>query len=226
MRLRRDGGPPLCIGHRGAAALAPPNTRAGIEAALDAGVDLVEIDVIEAPAPGLVLGHSKRELAFEPFGLDEALAILAASSAGVLLDVKAVGYERELVKGVRRHGLVDRTVASTTNVAVLRELGRLEPALARSLTYPRNRARAAALARVPRALPWRIVALLARAGAVAATLNHRIVTPAVVARCHTFGAAVFAWTVNDDGLRGRLDEMGVDGVITDNPAICRATLTA
>jgi glycerophosphoryl diester phosphodiesterase len=224
VKLRRDGWPPLCIGHRGAAGLAPANTRVSIEAAVDAGVDLVEIDVVGAPGRGLVLAHSTRELPVEPLGLDDALALVAASSVGVLVDVKARGHERELVAAVRRHGLLERALASTTDVGILRALAGLEPALARSVTYPRNRARAAALARVPGALPRRIGGLLRQAAASAATLNYRIVTSAVVARCHADGAAVFAWTVNDAPLRARLEGWGVDGVITDYPAICRATL--
>jgi glycerophosphoryl diester phosphodiesterase len=224
VRLRRDGGPPLCIGHRGAAGLAPANTRASIEAALDAGVDLVEIDVVGASGRRLVLAHSIRELPVEPLGLDDALALLAANSVGVQVDVKARGHEQELVAALRRHGLLERALASTSDLAILRALAGLEPALARSVTYPRNRGRAAALARVPGAVPRRIGGLLRQVGASAATLNYRIVTPAVVTRCHAGGAAVFAWTVNDAALRARLEGWGVDGVITDYPAICRATL--
>lgn len=226
MNLRRDGGPPLCIGHRGAAALAPANSRAAIEAALEAGVDLVEIDVFGLPGRGLLLTHSAGELSAAPLTLDEALALIAPAGAGVLLDVKNPGFERDLVETIRRHDLGARALASTSNLAILRELAMLEPGLARSVTYPRNRGRALALARVPRALPWRIAALLARAGATAATLNYRIVTPAVVDRCHQLGAAVLVWTVNDKALGRRLVQLGVDGLITDNPAICRATLPA
>ena len=226
MNLRRDGGPPLCIGHRGAAALAPANSRAAIEAALEAGVDLVEIDVLGLPGRGLVLTHSARELSGRPLALDEALELVVSSRAGLLLDVKNQGYERELVATVRCHDLVERALVSTNDLSVLRSVAALEPALARSVTYPRNRGRASALARVPRALPWRIGALLARAGATAATLNHRIVTSAVVDRCHAQGAAVLVWTVNDEGQGRRLEQFGVDGLITDNPAICRATLPA
>lgn len=46
--LRRDDLPstrPKIVGHRGAEGLAPPNTIAGIEAALEVGVDGVELDV-------------------------------------------------------------------------------------------------------------------------------------------------------------------------------------
>jgi len=226
MKLRRNGGPPLCIGHRGAAALAQANTRPAIEAALAAGVDVVEIDVLGLPGRGVVLTHSAREVLGEPLSLDKALALLAASSAGVLLDVKGSGYEAELVEAIRRHDLLRRTLASTTDLGILRRLQALEPRLARSVTYPRNRGRALALARVPYVLPGRIAALLERAGAVAATLNYRVITPSVVARCHEHGAAVLAWTVNDVPAAQWLANLGVDGLITDDPSICRATLPA
>jgi glycerophosphoryl diester phosphodiesterase len=226
VRLRREGGPPLCIGHRGAASLAPANTRGAIEAALEAGVDVVEIDVLGLPGAGLVLAHSGREAAAEPLALDDALALIAQSAAGVLLDVKGAGGEEELVASVRRHDLLDRALASTTDLRILRDLAHREPRLARSVTYPRNRTRATALARLPRALPWRIAALLERAGASAATLHYRVVTSEVVTRCHADNAAVLVWTVNDAVLASRLAALGVDGLITDNPAICRATLEA
>ena len=226
MKLLRNGGRPLCIGHRGAAALAAANTRAAIEAALEARVDVVEVDVLGLPGRGVVLTHSAREVVGEPLPLDEALALLAESAADVLLDVKGGGYEDDLVEAIRRHDLVERVLASTTDLGSLGRLHALEPRLARSVTYPRNRGRAQALARVPYVLPHRIAFLLERAQAVAATLNYRIVTPGVVARCHEQGAAVFAWTVNEAPVAERLAKLGVDGLITDDPAICRATLQA
>ena len=51
------------------------------------------------------------------------------------------------------------------------------------------------------------------------TMNYRLVTRATVEHCHELGVAVFAWTVNDPGIARRLDELGVDGVITDDPRI-------
>ena len=51
-------GRPLVIGHRGAAALAPANTIASFERALDAGVDAIEFDVGVLDDGTLVLAHS------------------------------------------------------------------------------------------------------------------------------------------------------------------------
>jgi glycerophosphoryl diester phosphodiesterase len=227
VRLRRDGGPLLRIGHRGAAALGPPNSLRALELALEAGVDIVEIDVLGLPGRGLVLSHSSREVDQDPLPFDEALAFLADQAAvSVLADVKNAGYERELVEAIRRHGLVDRSLVSTMELSILREVKRLEPDVRRSITFPRNRGRAAALRRVPRVLPRRIGNLVLRAEAAAATLNYRVVTQAVVERCHDLGAAVFVWTVNDAALVATLDALGVDGVITDDPSVFRAIFQA
>jgi glycerophosphoryl diester phosphodiesterase len=50
-------------------------------------------------------------------------------------------------------------------------------------------------------------------------LHWQIVNRAVIDRCHALGAAVVAWTVpSRDELRA-LDELGVDGVIADDPRI-------
>ena len=232
LRLLRGDGPLLKIGHRGAAALAPPNTIEAAEAALVHGVDLIELDVFGGPNGQLVLSHSRRELTEQPVTLDEMLAFLVerASNAGILADVKFAGRERQLVEALRAHGLVERTIASTSQVRTLQNLRRLEPALARSRTYPRGRVylgghRTFIHVSGPVqwgmriALPSRVRKLVDEVAASAMTLNHRVVTRATVKRCHERGVGVFAWTVNDREVARRLDELGVDGVITDDPRI-------
>lgn len=56
-KLRRVGGILKLIGHRGAAALAPENTIAAIEAGLAAGADGVEVDIRRTVDGALVLLH-------------------------------------------------------------------------------------------------------------------------------------------------------------------------
>ena len=225
MKLLRNGGPLLRIGHRGAAALAPANTLEAIEAGLEAGVDVVELDVLGDAGGGAVLSHSARELTSEPATLSEALDFVSRRSGRVQLDIKSRGIERVVVEELRRHDLVERALASTTELAVLRELGRLEPRLLRSVTYPRSGARARTVARFSWAVPGIVVGRLAAVDAAAATLQHRVVTRGVVERCHDFGAAVLVWTVNDRALVERLEALGVDGVITDDPGVFGATLS-
>lgn len=239
MNLLRGDGPLLRIGHRGAAALAPPNSIAAIEAALEAGVDMVELDVLGRPDRTLILGHSHRELEADPLTLEDALAFLAERSpeTGLIADIKFAGFERELVESLRRHGFVEKAVASTYHRSTLLELRRIEPALTRSRTYARDRLHLGerrtflpivgpALLAMRLALPFRIGRILGEADASATTLHHKLASRAVIERCHALGAAVLVWTVDDRALLERLDERGVDGVITNDPRIFRATLQA
>jgi glycerophosphoryl diester phosphodiesterase len=224
--LRRREGRPLRVGHRGAAALAPENTIASLALALELGCDVVEVDVLDLDG-GLVLAHSPVEVPSELATLDEALAFVAGTPAVVQLDLKTAGAEARLVEAVRRHGLLERAVVSTFRPASLRALEALEPDLCRGLTYPEDRFGLSrikplvglGLTAMRSVLPRRIGRMLAAAGANAAMLHWEVVTRAVVERCHELSAPVFAWTVaSADEVRG-LTDLGVDGLIVDDPRI-------
>lgn len=165
IEVRRNGSRPWLVGHRGAAALGPENTIAGLAAALAEGVDLLEFDVLRLADGTLVLAHSddlseithgrvagrlgRRGLAevreLEPAlpTLDEALAFLAehAPSTGLVVDVKGAGFEAELAASLRRHGAAPRAVVSSACGRTLRRVGALEPAVRLSISYPLDRRR-------------------------------------------------------------------------------------
>ncbi len=71
--LERQEGRVLRIGHRGAATLAPENTLESFRAAVEAGVDLVEFDVIAGAGGRLVVAHGLRDVGPATPTLDEAL---------------------------------------------------------------------------------------------------------------------------------------------------------
>jgi glycerophosphoryl diester phosphodiesterase len=225
---RRDGRM-LRIGHRGAAALAPENTIASLALALELECDLVEVDVLQLNGT-LVLAHSPAEVPAEPTTLDEALDFLAPGTCGIQLDLKAPGAEASLLEAVRAHGMVDRTVVSSFRSSSLRTLHALEPALRLGLTYPEDRLRlagrrpvqpfvGAALRAMRAVLAARVGWMLAAAEATTAMLHWQVVSKPVVDRCHAVGAAVLAWTVPSRTEVRLLDELGVDGVIADDPRI-------
>jgi glycerophosphoryl diester phosphodiesterase len=56
-------------------------------------------------------------------------------------------------------------------------------------------------------------------------LQHRLVTPATVARAHAIGVPVLAWTVDERADVDRVVAAGVDGVITNDPTILVAMLS-
>lgn len=252
--LRRDGAPVLRIGHRGAASLAPENTVPSLRAAVELGVDLVEFDVLDLPRGPLVLAHSDhldevshgaatgsvrarsldelREVAPELPTLDEALAFFAdeAPEVGLHVDLKLTTRLDELSAALRRFGVLDRSVVSSTHVASLREVARHAPSVRIGFTFPEDRlgvshrprlqplaggGLAVARALVPRLLPR----MVARAGASVLMLQHLLASRSAIARMHSIGVPVLAWTVDDPAELERVVAAGADGVITNDPRL-------
>jgi glycerophosphoryl diester phosphodiesterase len=237
IELGRRDGRMLRIGHRGAAALAPENTIESLRLALELGCDLVEFDVHEVEG-ALVLAHDQPARPDPALPtLDEALAFLAGTAAGAHLDLKASGAEEAVADALRSHGLIERTVVSSFRPETLLALGAAEPGVRLGLTYPEDRRGLVqrrgvgpfirpALEAMQAALPLRVARLLAGAGASTAMLHFAVVSQAVVERCHAIGVPVLVWTVDEQPWVARLDAMGVDGVITNDPRIFGARLSA
>ena len=233
MNLRRTDGRPLVIGHRGAAAVAAENTLAALEAAVVARADLVEFDI----SPGLRLGHSLEEMPADEISFDDALSFLAGHGVGVHLDVKLPGYEEHVLDAIRRHGFEQRAVVSTAFAVTARRFARLAPELPRAIGYPRDRLgvsnlrwpaplqRAGATA-LRQAMPVRVPLLLRWARANVLSLHHSLCSRAAVATAHTLGAPVLAWTINDPSGVRRTADIGVDGIVSDDPEMTLATLLA
>ncbi len=233
MNLRRGAGRPLVIGHRGAAAVAPENTLAALQAAVAARVDLVEFDI----APGLQLGHSLEELPADALSLDDALEFLAGHNVGVHLDVKLPGYEDEVLEAIRRHGFGERALVSTAFAVTARRVARNAPGIPVAIGYPRDRLGVSNI-RWPRALqrtgaaalrlamPARVPVLLRWAHADTLSLHHTLCSRAAVATAHRLGAPVLAWTVNDPAAVRRVAAAGVDGIVSDDPEMALATLVS
>ena len=161
MRLERRDGVPLIVGHRGAAAVAPENTLAAFEAALEVGVDAIEFDVLDLPAGPLILAHSDdlhevshgaatglvrtsslaelRGVAPDLPTLDEALDWFAAREVTLHVDLKLTTRLDELVAAIESRGLAPRTIVSSFHVPSLLEIARLAPEIAIGRTYPEDR---------------------------------------------------------------------------------------
>src|SRR5215208_4487073 len=105
------------VGHKGADHIAPGNTLASFDAALAAGVDMVEFDVLRVSDGRLVLAHDfESAQRRDVITLDEGLDHLVTDAyAGIELDVdlKRAGYEREVLDALRARELIGRTLVST-----------------------------------------------------------------------------------------------------------------
>jgi glycerophosphoryl diester phosphodiesterase len=225
------------VGHKGADHIAPGNTPASFDAALAHGVDMIEFDVLSEHMDGtgeLYLAHDYSALrAGTAPTLAEGLAHLAGETfADVELDVdlKLRGYELRVLDALREHGLVDRVLVSTMEVPSLELLRATEPGLRLGWSVPRlRRDPMATWWKRPAALAWgltyrtalpRYAAKAISDGRVDALMaNWRLVTPGLVRHIHAAGGELYAWTVDDAGAIARLEAMGVDGVISNDPRL-------
>ena len=151
------------VGHKGADLIVPGNTPASFDAALRAGVDMIEFDVLPERYPDadfgrLLLAHDyTADLSVAPT-LDEGLAHLASSSFdGVELDVdlKLPGYEEAAVEALRRHGMVERALISSQLDALAREDPRAGAGSEARLVGPARQARLHRLDASPSCRPTR-----------------------------------------------------------------------
>jgi glycerophosphoryl diester phosphodiesterase len=228
VNLRRGNGRPLVVAHRGASVEAPENSRESFEGAVEAGADLVELDVTH----GLVVAHDPGAPGLH---LYQVLELLAPHSIGVHVDLKQPGDEEAVLEAIDRFGLRERALLSTAFPHVAHRLASLAPDVPRAIGYPRDRLGAArfswpaALTRtgaaaLRAAMPARIPLLLARTNATVLALHHTLCSAAAVSAAHRRGVPVFVWTVNEADRIRQLAALGVDAIVSDDPKKALATL--
>jgi glycerophosphoryl diester phosphodiesterase len=221
------------VGHKGADALAPGNTPASFAAAVEAGVDMIEFDVLQRRDGRVVLAHDPDDARQrEPLTLAEGLDLLASEAfAGLELDVdiKHPGPERAVVDALRERGLLERSLISSMHRRSLALVGQLAPEVRRGWSVPRVRrdytrrrwaVPAYLVARYLRArLPDQARAALA-AGACEALVAHwMLVSDELVRAVREAGGELYVWTVDDRARLERLVALGVDAVITNDPRL-------
>jgi glycerophosphoryl diester phosphodiesterase len=225
------------VGHKGADQIAPGNTFASFAAALEAGVDMIEFDVLPEHPDGsgeLLLAHDWGDAAARtPHTLDEGLAHFAdIAYDGIELDVdlKLGGYEERVAQALARHGLTKRTLVSTMENSSLRLLRERHPQIALGWSVPRIRRdpmrnplmvlpALAVLQYVRRALPG-VAANRIRRGEIEALMAHwRLVTPGLVRALAGAGGELYVWTVDDARRIAELERIGVSGVISNDPRL-------
>lgn len=221
----------------GASHVAPGNTIESFEAGLRCGVDMIEFDVLRARGGELVLAHDPEDAAARtPLTLAEGLDHFAGKAyADVQLDVdlKIPGYERDVVHGLRERGLIDRALISSTYPESLALVRELDTHVRRGWSVPRARrdytknlllaGPAWGVVRWWRAgLPAKAARAI-RAGRCEAVMAHRLlVSSLLVRRVHEAGGQLYVWTVDDGREIARLEALGVDAVITNDPRLFSA----
>ena len=219
------------VGHKGADAIVPGNTLASFDAALAAGVDMIEFDVLSEHPDGsgeLYVVHDHGELRRHPAPtLAEALAHLcSAPFAGIRLqlDLKRPGYEDRVVEALDDAGARSRAFFSTGEWRSLVRLRTIAPDLPIGWTV------GSPIAGVPIAGP--LVGRTYRTGlarVAAARLRDRSIDALVVQWplasrrlvrvAREAGGEIYVWTVDDVARIRELAALGVSGVISNDPRL-------
>jgi glycerophosphoryl diester phosphodiesterase len=223
------------IGHKGADLIEPGNTKASFDAALAHHVDMIELDVLPERGSGrLILAHDHEDASRrEALTLDEGLEHLASppfEEIGLIVDLKAPGYELEVLESLRRRGLQQRALVSSMYTESLRRLRAADESMRLGWSVPRARRDylrspflvlpALLVIRFMRlTFPGRARAALASGLCDALVANWRIVTPRLTAAVEEGGGELYAWTVDDASRIKLLEAMGVTGVITNDPRL-------
>jgi glycerophosphoryl diester phosphodiesterase len=232
------------VGHKGADLITAGNTIESFQAAVETGVDMIELDVLwlrdghpKLPAlqrSPLVVAHDWHDAgARQALTLDavlEAFTRPPLDRVEVDCDLKLRGRERELVEALQRHGLIERAMVSTMEIVSLERIGKLAPDLRRGWTFPKvtrdwnsktwaRPALMVALAAMRRRLPALARRELPRLGVEAMWVYHPIVTRRLASVTSAAGVELIAWTVDDLGKMRRLAELGVDGICSNDPRL-------
>ena len=228
------------IAHRGAAGDRPENTMTAVRKALEDGADWIEIDVQETADNEVVVVHDSDfmklslvdlkvwdatmdDLAgidigswFDPQYAEERTPLLrdvlleAKGRSNVLIELKYYGHDVDLENRVA--AIVEATDMAE-NIATM------------SLEYPAVEKMKALRA------DWRSGVLAATAIGNLGKLNAdfvavsgAILSQSLIDSVHKKGKDIYVWTINDPLDMSSMMSRGVDGIITDEPALARTVL--
>ncbi len=227
---------PIPMAHRGGAGDWPENTMPAFAAAVALGYRYLETDV-QATRDGVLLafhdddltrtcGRPGRisELRYSEVSTArvdgrEPIPLLADlleefPEARLNIDCKTPAGIEPLAAELRRQNALDRVCVGSFSRRTLRTLRRdLGPRLLSSMSP--SEVVALRAGRPPRRHPAQVPV---RWGAIP------VVTRATIATAHRRGVAVHVWTIDEPEEMFRLLELGVDGLITDRPAVLREVL--
>jgi glycerophosphoryl diester phosphodiesterase len=205
------------IGHKGADLIRPGNTLESFAAAVEAGAETIEFDVlrpkaefrdgadwrraaagpVDDDAPPLLVAHDWGDAARrDPMTLAETMDAFTRpplDAVEIHCDLKIAGREDEVLGALRERGLLDRASISTMEVASLRVLRGLDSGVPLGWTLPK-------VTRDWNSMPW------ARPAVAGALISMRARLPGIVRR--------------------RAAELGVSSIWAYHPVITRRLANA
>jgi glycerophosphoryl diester phosphodiesterase len=222
---------PLVFAHRGGARLAPENTLDAFDNGLALGADGIELDVRLSRDRVVVVHHDatldRTTTLRGPVAARDTDELVAARvptlrtvlerypATRVIVEIKerSVAIAHAVLAEIRAAGAIDRACIGSFSRTPLREVRRLEPAIATSAAREEVRwALYRSWCRWPvMKTPYVGYQIPEVAG------STRVVSPRFIGDAHRAGLGVQVWTINRESDAQKLIGWGVDALITDRP---------
>ncbi len=223
----------LIIGHRGASAAFRENTIEAFLGAAEAGADWVELDIRRSADGEIVVHHDAHTedgalIAATPAAsLPDYISTLghvleACGDMGVNIEIKNEVDEEDYdpehlmaartVELARAHLLREKTLITSFDMGAINAVRDLDASMPTGLLTSEPLGPEIAIGRA------------AAHGHVAINPADELVTPRWVEEAEKVDLALYVWTVDDPARMTELANMGVDGIITNDPALAVATL--
>lgn len=231
------------IGHKGAHTIEHGNTVASFNVARELGVDMIEFDIMRHPYEDrengkLVIAHDPADAAAREgtslLSMEQGLDLLAStqfSEVDLDIDMKHRGFEMQVIDALESRNLMARTMITTMHLESLElirehtrnvKLGLTIPKVSRDwLSMPSVVKPILAAGIIEHRLrqPPRVAKLLESGTIDAVMAFYAVVTPRLVKTVHDAGGELYSWTVDDSATINKLFDMGVDGVVSNDPRL-------
>ena len=228
------------MAHRGSSKAAPENTLAAFEKAIEEEADWIELDVQESADGEVVVFHDsdfmklagqnlkiwdakEKDLneidigtSFSAEFRDERVPTLAKvlelckDRIKVNIELKYYGHDQQLEQRVAEivqvHGMSSDVMAMSLKIDGVKKMKSIRP-------------------------NWKVGLLmsvsagdLSKIEADFLAINADFANRSLIRKAHAHGKDIYVWTVNDPATMSVMISRGVDGLLTDNPALARSVL--
>ncbi|RLE58444.1 MAG: glycerophosphodiester phosphodiesterase [Thermoprotei archaeon] len=221
----------IIIGHRGAAGYEPENTIKSILKGIECGASAIEVDVRRTKDGIMVLMHDETvdrttngegkvsELTLAEIKcleagkgervptLFEVFELLKERNVILLVELKEIGYEEEVVSMIKDFNMLNRVYITSFHKSALNRVVEIEPNMKTGLIFSSNTLRNMKIAE--------------KLNVDVIVPKYQLVNRNFLRSCRRLGFKVFVWTVNRAIDVVKFYRLGVDGIVTDYPCMVK-----
>lgn len=226
------------IAHRGASGIAPENTIAAFNKAIEIGVDAVELDLHGTADGEIVVIHDASldrttdmsgqikqttldsikqadagiwfdpQFSGEPIPTLTEALVCIADNAISLIEIKDASITASVVKIVQDMNMLEQVVIISFNTTAIQTVRSLEPRISTGYIVGSNN---------KQIQPNQLCQQLGLLGSNLLNVDHKLITAEFAYEVRRHGVTLWCWTVDDIDRMCQMQEFGVQGITSNRP---------